>query len=219
MTPRPLVPTGGNPHGRRGRSLNSRVLQLSAFALSFILVALLVVTSSRAAFVAQNDNIANSVSSATIDLTDNDSNTAMFAAGTVTNLMPNTPEERCITVSYTGNITPTEVKMYIASALPSTDLADYLNLKIEIGAATNTFRDCTGFNPTTTLFGSVSNDLYGFATAYPNYATSLATGWTPTPTGPDSARTFRFTISVQDVPAAEGKSTTFGFSWETRTAS
>ena len=30
--------------------------------------------------------------------------------------------------------------------------------------------------------------------------------------------TFRFTISVQDVPAAEGKSTTFGFSWETRTS-
>jgi hypothetical protein len=194
------------------------VLQLSAFALSFILVALLVVTSSRAAFVAQNDNIANQVSSATIDLTDDDANTAMFVAGTVTNLMPNTDVDRCITVSYTGNITPAEVKMYIASALPAGDLSDYLNLRIDVGTATNDpFGDCTTFASTTMLFNS---DLLAFATAHPDYATTpLSTTWVPTLTGPDSSRTFRFRISVQDVPAAEGKSTTFGFSWETRTTS
>ena len=48
---------GVHTTGRSGRSLNSRVVQLSAFALTFILVALLVVTSSPAAFVAQNDNL------------------------------------------------------------------------------------------------------------------------------------------------------------------
>ncbi|MDP9391888.1 MAG: hypothetical protein M3P89_11015 [Actinomycetota bacterium] len=62
----------------RGRSLNSLAIQLSAFALSFILVALLVVTSSRAAFVAQNDNTTNTVTAAAIHLGDNDSNGAMF---------------------------------------------------------------------------------------------------------------------------------------------
>ncbi len=218
MTTRSLPPVRGHVQSRHGRSLNSRVLQLSAFALSFILVALLVVTSSRAAFVAQNDNIANQVSSATIDLTDDDSNAAMFAAGTVTNLMPGaTPEDRCITVTYTGNITPTEVKMYIASALPAGDLSDYLNLTIDIGPAISApFRSCTGFSSTATLFNS---DLLAFATAHPGYATTpLATGWVPTQTAPNNARTFRFRISVQDVPAAEGKSTTFGFSWETRTS-
>ena len=218
MTTRPLPPYRAQVQSRGGRSLNSRVFQLSAFALSFILVALLVVTSSRAAFVAQNDNIANSVSSATIDLTDDDSNTAMFLAGTVTNLMPGaTPVDRCITVTYSGNITPTEVKMYIASALPSNDLADYLNLTIDIGPAiSQPFRSCTGFSSTTTIYNS---DLLAFATAHPDYATTpLATGWTPTQTAPGNARTFRFRISVQDVPAAEGKSTTFGFSWETRTS-
>ena len=58
--------------------LNSLAIQLSAFALTFILIALLVVTSSRAAFVAQNDNTTNQVTSAAIALTDNDSGTAMF---------------------------------------------------------------------------------------------------------------------------------------------
>ena len=213
MTTRRLPPPRASVPSRGGRSLNSRVLQLSAFALSFILVALLVVTSSRAAFVAQNDNIANQVSSATIDLTDNDSNTAMFA--TVSGLMPGQVEERCIQVSYAGNLSPTEVKMYIASALPAGDLSDYLNLTIDVGAATGQpFRSCTGFSSTATLFNS---DLLAFATAHPDYATApLATGWTPA--SPSDARTFRFRISVQDVPAAEAKSTTFGFSWETRTS-
>lgn len=219
MTTRPLPPFRGHGQNRRGRSLNSRVLQLAAFALSFIGVALLVVTSSRAAFVAQNDNIANSVSSATIDLADNDLNSAMFTGVSVASLMPNaTPVDRCITVNYTGNVTPTEVKMYIAAALPAGDLSDYLNLRIDIGTATtDAFRDCSSFVSTTMLFNS---DLLAFATAHPDYATTpMATGWTPTVTGPDSSRTFRFRISVQDVPAAEGKSTTFGFSWETRTTS
>ncbi len=71
------VEAGPEPR-RRGRSLNALALQLSAVALAFILVALLVVTSSQAAFVAQNDNTTNQVSSASIDLADNDEAAAMF---------------------------------------------------------------------------------------------------------------------------------------------
>ena len=55
----PAVPA----HRRGGRSC-ALALQLAALALAFILVALLVVTSSRAAFVAQSDNATNQVSSA-----------------------------------------------------------------------------------------------------------------------------------------------------------
>jgi hypothetical protein len=35
--------------------------------------------------------------------------------------------------------------------------------------------------------------------------------------GPDT-RTFRFVLTVQNNPAAEALSSTFGFSWETRTS-
>src|SRR3954453_14690116 len=94
----PLVSTPS----RRRRSLNTVAIQVSAAALSFILIALLVVTSSRAAFVAQNDNTANQGTAAAVDLTANDSSTAMF--NNVTGLMPGTNVDRCIDVTYTGSV-------------------------------------------------------------------------------------------------------------------
>jgi len=195
---------------RRGRSLNGLAIQLAAGALSFVLIALLVVTSSRAAFVAQNDNTGNSVSSASILLADNDSTTAMF--NNVTGMMPGTPVDRCIDVTYTGTVDPTAVMLY-ASGAPTLDLAPYLDLTIEIGADTPAgFRDCTGFSPTATLY---TGTLAAFASAKNSYATGLST-WDPSATG--EVRTFRFRLAVQDDALAANKSTTFGFSWETRTS-
>ena len=124
--------TGTAVRARR-RSLNGLALQLAAVALSFILIALLVVTSSRAAFVAQNDNVTNQVTAAAVDLTDNDAGTAMFA--NVTGLMPGTDVDRCIDVTYTGTVDPTAVLLY-ANAAPTGTLAPYLNLTIDVGADT-----------------------------------------------------------------------------------
>lgn len=196
---------------RSGRSLNSLAIQLSAFALTFILVALLVVTSSRAAFVAQNDNSTNQVTSAAIALSDNDSTTAMF--DNVTGMIPGTPYERCIDVTYTGTVDPTAVKLY-ATGTPTGTLAPYLNLTIEVGADTPAaFRDCTGFSPSGIVY--TGNTLDAFATARNSYDTGV-TGWDPV--GSPETRTFRFTLTVQDTTAAAGRTTTFGFSWETRTS-
>lgn len=193
---------------RRGRSLNGLAIQLAAGALSFVLIALLVVTSSRAAFVAQNDNTGNSVSSASILLADNDSTTAMF--NNVTGMIPGTPVDKCIDVTYTGTIDPTAVMLY-ASGTPTLDLAPYLDLTIEIGADTPApFRDCTGFTPTATLY---TGTLATFASAKNSYGTGVS-AWDPSTTG--EVRTFRFRLTVQDNALAANKSTTFGFSWETR---
>lgn len=199
--------------GPRGRSLNSLAIQLSAFALTFILVALLVVTSSKAAFVAQNDNTTNTVTAAAIDLGDNDANAAMFSS---TGLMPGTNVQKCIEVTYTGNIDPLPVQIYATSA-PTGTLATYLNLTIDVAAANgDAFGTCTNFG----LVGGSTNvytgTLAGFASTYPSYASSRSTTWDPTGTG--QARAFRFTVSVQDNAAAEGLTSTFGFSWETRTS-
>jgi hypothetical protein len=197
-------------HRRRGRSLNSLAIQLSAFALTFILIALLVVTSSRAAFVAQNDNSTNQVTSAAIALTDTDSGTAMF--NNVTNLMPGTTEERCIDVTYTGTVDPTAVILYASSA-PTGTLAPYLDVTIQVGSdPTPAFRDCTGFVSAGTLY---TGTLANFASARTSYANGLTT-WNPV--GSPETRTFRFAISVQDNTAAAGLTSTFGFSWETRTS-
>jgi hypothetical protein len=197
----------------RGRSLNSLSIQLSAFALSFILIALLVVTSSRAAFVAQNDNTTNTVTAAAIDLTDNDSGSAMFNS---VGLMPGTNLEKCIDVTYNGNIDPLLVKIY-ATAVPTGTLGTYLNLTVDVGNDTaDAFGTCTNFG----LVGGSTNvytgTLAAFASSHPDYANSRSTTWDPTGTG--QSRTFRFTLSVQDVAAAEGLTSSFGFSWETRTS-
>jgi hypothetical protein len=194
----------------RRRSRNALVIQLAAVALSFILIALLVVTSSRAAFVAQNDNVTNQVTAAAVDLTDNDSGTAMFA--NVTGLMPGTDVDRCIDVTYTGSVDPTAVLLY-ANAAPTGTLAPYLNLTIDIGADTgDPFRTCTGFTPSANVY---TGTLSAFASSHANYAAGLST-WDPV--GSPEIRTFRFRISVQDNAAAEGLTSTFGFSWETRTS-
>ncbi len=211
MSDRGAQPVGAFKR-RPGRSLNGRALQLSAFALSFILVALLVVTSSRAAFVAQNDNVGNQVTAAAVDLGDNDSTTAMF--DNLAGLLPGTNEDRCIDVTYTGNVDPLLVKLY-ASAPPTGDLGTYLNLRIDVGDDTgDAFRNCTTFGSTGTVTNVYNGTLAAFATAYPHYGTSLSSTWDPAVTG--ETRTFRFRVSVQDDANAEGKTATFGFSWETR---
>ena len=204
------APTAAAPARRGGRSLNGLALQLAAVALSFILIALLVVTSSRQAFVAQNDNVSNQVTAAAVDLTDNDSSTAMFA--NVTGLMPGTNVDRCIDVTYTGSVDPTAVLLYI-NAAPTGTLGPYLNLTIDIGADTaDPYRTCTGFSSSSTLY---TGTLADFATNRGSYATGLST-WDPV--GSPETRTFRFRLSVQNDPAAEGLTSTFGFSWETRTS-
>ncbi|KGH47973.1 hypothetical protein IN07_05015 [Modestobacter caceresii] len=191
--------------------MNGLALQLCALALSFILVALLVVTSSRAAFNAQTENSPNQVSAGAIDLTDNDAGTAMFA--NVTGLVPGaTPVDRCIDVTYTGTVDPGAVLLYATSA-PTGGLAPYLNLTVDIGAdTTDAFRSCTNFSSTATLY---TGTLAGFATAHSSYGAGLNT-WDPV-ANPET-RTFRFRVSVQDDQAAEGQTSTFGFTWETRTS-
>ena len=196
-----------------GRSVNSRVFQLAAFALTFILVALLVVTSSRAAFVAQNDNLANTVTAATVDLTDDDTGSALFNS---VGLVPGTTVTRCIEVTYSGTVGPLPVLLY-ATAAPTGALAPYLNLSVDVAAANaDTFGSCTNFGAVGGSTNVYTGTLGGFATSHAGYATGRATSWDPTGSG--QGRTFRFTISVQDNASAEGQTTTFGFSWETRTS-
>jgi hypothetical protein len=210
MATRGVRPAGSRLRYRRRRSLNSRVVQLGALALSFIAISILVVTSSRAAFVAQNDNVTNQVSAAAVDLADNDSGTAMF--NNVTGLMPGTTVDRCIDVTYTGTVDPTAVLIY-ASGAPTGTLAPYLDLTVEVGVDTPAgFRDCTGFVSSSTVY---TGTLSGVAAAHSGYATGVTT-WDPA--GSPETRTFRFRVAVQDNAAAEGLTTTFGFSWETRTS-
>jgi hypothetical protein len=245
--------TAAAPARRRRRhfSLNGLAIQISAFALSFTLVALLVVGSSRAAFVEENENVAERVAAETPDpgppavipgapapepeepeptpepeplpalpaepepflpdevaLTDDAAGTAMFGGGQSGGVLaPGTPAERCLRVTFEG-APAGPVVLYAAEARGA--LAPYLDLRIEVGPADAGFGDCAGFTPTATVF---TGTLERFGADHPGYDKGLPT-WEPTASG--QARSFRFTLTVRDDPAAEGLSAGFGFSWEAR---
>jgi len=255
-------PAPAPPPGRRKRrfrfSLNGLAIQLSAFALSSTLVALLVVSGSQAAFVERNETVTEyaqngaptptesgtrrsagrtpaapapapepvvsespapeevtpvpvpvpavpDVPATEIALTDSAAGTAMFGNET---LSPGVTVERCIAVAYTGNADPEPVKLYAAAS--SGDLAPYLDLAVHIGEdGTGASGTCAGFSSSGPLY---EGTLAGFAATYSSAATGRTT-WTPS--GAEDTRVFRFSLSVQDAPAAAGKSASFGFSWRT----
>lgn len=201
---------GGQPRRVRGRSLNALALQLSAVALSFILVALLVVHTSQQAFTATTNNNSDTVTAASVGLTDNDANGAMF---NVSGLLPGQTVYKCITVTYTGTIAPTTVQLY-STGTPTGTLAPYLNLTIDQGPGTNDgFANFTSY--TSTPAAVYTGTLSGFS-AYTGYSSAVSTGWTPS--AGTSSETFRFGVSVQDNNSAQGLTTTFGFQWETRSS-
>jgi hypothetical protein len=249
-------------------SLNGLAIQLSAFALSFTLVALLVVSGSQAAFVEESEVLADYVPignaaqpsssgegrrpsrpgvpaepaapetplveepavllvddpvveelpeepepttepepaiEVEVELSDSDAGTAMFGGET---LVPGVPLDRCIEVNYSGADNPGPVLLYAATA--SGDLAPYLDLAIHMGsAAAGAFGSCGSFSASQSIY---TGTLAGFASAHSNYATGRST-WNPSDA--QETRSFRFRLTVQDVPAAAGKSATFGFTWRT----
>ena len=239
---------------RRRLSLNGLAIQVSGFALSFTLVALLVVGSSRAAFVEQNETVTERVPVAATDapvplsppestpstspaprptpgagtppvpapvtalppveppplaqlgLTDDAAGTAMFVDRQ--GLAPGLPEQRCIRVSLEGDVAPDLVSLYAAEV--QGELAPYLDLVVEVGPDAAVFGDCSGFLPESVLF---TGTLADFGSGHTDFDSGLAT-WVPT--APGEARSFRFTVTVRDVPEAEGLTSGFGFTWEAR---
>lgn len=243
-------------------SLNGLAIQLSAFALSFTLVALLVVSGSQAAFVEESEVLADYVpigatpsptpgegrrpsrpavpAPATpetppaeeppvedpvveelpeeptveevlpeveieVELSDSDAGTAMFGGET---LLPGEPLDRCIEVNYAGGDAPALVQLYAAAT--SGPLAPYLDLTIDMGsAAAGVFGGCGSFSASTNVY---TGTLASFAATHSSYATGLPT-WNPS--AAQESRAFRFRVAVQDVPAAAGKSASFGFTWRT----
>lgn len=192
----------------RRRSLRTSAVMVTAAAMSFLLVALLVTTVSRSAFTATTENTGNKVTAIDLDLTDNDGRQAMFD---VAGLNPDTPIERCITVTYRNDLDAVPVRLFMSNSAEG-NLPQYLNLKVDIGpGVAGDFPGCTGFESSDTVYD-------GTLAAMPtSYGTGRVTSWDPS--GDGETRTFRFRLQMQDHPDAQGESATnFGFTWETRSS-
>jgi hypothetical protein len=189
-------------HDDRGLSRRAAtvIVVVSALAVSAI-VSVSVLQYSRAAFTATSANTANSWSTGSVAISDDDTGTAMFNAS---NMTGGQSIVACIKVTYSGTVTNgVAVKLYGTS---SGALAPYLNLTIEQGTG-GSFSSCAGFSGSQIYSGTVS----GFSSSYTSFASGLA-GWSPSST-PDS-KVYRFTITVQNDNNAQSKTASADYTWE-----
>ena len=181
----------------------------AAIGAALLVVALMVVSASRAPFTASTDNPANSLAAGTVTLTDDDSGSAMFS---VPDMVPGQTEARCILVSYSGTVAdPAPVKLYSGGYTDSGNFADYLNVTIEEGSGA-TSGDCSGFVSENTI--ASGGDLAAFDGASTDYATGVGV-WDPAST-PES-KAYRITLQLDPATpdAQQGESVgALVFTWE-----
>lgn len=165
------------------------------------------------AFSSTTSNGSDSFAAGTVVVGDNDAAAAMYS---VTNQKPADALQKCITVTYTGSL-PSTVKLYTTSSIGS--LGQYLDLTIEKGSFTSgtpAFPACTNFSGSTIYSGT----LGAFASAKNSYANGVSSfPGSQTQWNQNDSVVYRFTLTLQDDPGANGGATALstgshGFTWE-----
>jgi hypothetical protein len=189
----------------------ARKLALSSLVLAAAVAAIGIGTYS--AFSSTTTNSGNNISSGTVVLGDNDSNSAMY---NVTNQKPGDTFQQCIKVDYTGSLSST-VKLYTASTIGT--LGQYIDLQIRTGSGSPAFPGCTGFTPDAADL--YSGTLANFGSTYTNWSNGLLdagpganTSWVN-----GNSVVYRFTLTLQSSApdTAQGLSVgSHAFTWEAR---
>jgi predicted ribosomally synthesized peptide with SipW-like signal peptide len=205
----PLSIQPDSPDGSSRGRLLPVVAWIFAFVASMVVVSVVVVTSSIAAFTDTTDTAGNTFSTGTVDLVDDDLAAVLFTA---TDMIPGQSVTDCITVTYQGTVAnPGGVKLYTGGYVDSGDLDTYLNVTIEEGTG-GSFGNCTGFALENTI--ETGGTLSDFDTTHTNYATGAGV-WDPATT--PVSKTYRFTVELDTAApdAEQGESVTAAtFTWE-----
>ena len=163
------------------------------------------------AFSSTTENPGNDIDTGTVALSDNDSGVALYD---VNDAAPGTTVDRCITVTYSGDLAA-DVKLYLPDAVGT--LGQYVNMTVTPGTdASPSFGDCTGFVADgAALF---TGTLQGFRTAHSSWSNGLvdnpgaSSGWAQ-----GNSVTYRVQLTVQDNNNAQGLATgTHRIMWEAR---
>jgi hypothetical protein len=164
------------------------------------------------AFSATTGNPGNQFSAGTVALADNDAGAALVSLPA--NARPGDSSTRCIRVSYSGSLAA-QVRLY---ASVSGGLADHLTLTVTRGTqASPSFPACTGFTADSGNYGYGANgDVYqgklsGLPAGYASGIADPAASWSN-----GDARTYRYTVTVDNTPAAQGLTASATFNWEAR---
>lgn len=155
-----------------------------ATAIALLLVSILVVTRSNAAFHTREAGTRTTFSAGSVELEDDDRGTSLFA---IDDMAPGRPVRDCIVVNYQGNIMPVVVSL---SAEAEGPLASLLDVRVERGTG-GSFGQCQGFVPEATVFRGTLAGLAGLDHAVEAFAVRRA----------PAESTFRFTFRLADLPA------------------
>ena len=159
-----------------------------------------------AAFSATTGNSGNSFTAGTVTIGDDDTG-AMFV--NLTGLKPGDAFDRCIRVTYTGDL-GAGVKLY-GSVTGS--LAPYLNLSVTRGSKTSgsAFPSCSDFTPDAGGGALFTDRLSAYPTGYDGGIADPGTSWAQ-----DETHVYRFRVTVSSDNDAQGKTATTSFTWEAR---
>ncbi len=196
---------------RRRRSL--RTVLLTALVVGIL--GSVAGIGSYSAFTATATNTGNSFAAGTVVIADNDSGGFMLA---LANAKPTDADTSCIHVTYTGSLA-SSVRLY---STQTGTLGGYLTLTITRGTDSSpSFDSCTNFTADATNYigqgaGVIySGNLSGFPTTYAGGLVDPLAG-SPESWTTNEAHSYKFTVTLQDVNAAQGLSGTAGFTWEAR---
>ena len=180
------------------------------------LVAVSVATSAItfAAFSQTTDSAANSFAVGTVQLGDNDTGNALLG---LTDAVPGTSDSGCVTVTYSGTL-PAAVRLYGSS---SGALAPYLTLTVTRGVdPAPSFDSCSSFvADASDYIGQGAGVVYAGSLA--NYPSTYAGGVLDPPSAASTwtsgtSRTYKLTVTLDDVAAAAGSSAAAVFTFEAR---
>jgi hypothetical protein len=164
-----------------------------------------------AAFTAVVSNAGNSISSATVEIGDNDGGAAMLS---LANAMPGASDTSCIRVTYTGSLNAT-VRLY---GTVTGTAAAHLILTVTRGTDSSpAFDSCSNFTAdATNHIGAGAGVIWsGLLSTFPSTwaggVVDPAASWSTS-----EAHSYKFVVSPVDRAAAEGLSSTFAPSWEAR---
>lgn len=163
-----------------------------------------------AAFSSETSNTGNTFAAGTVSIGDNDGGTSSLY--NLSNQKPGTTTSNCIKVSYGGSL-DSEVRLFTPTAASA--MNSNINLVITAGTqATSTFPSCAGFTATSDV-PVYSGTLASFQASHNAYSNGFeanpanAADWSS-----GESLVYRFDVSVQDTPAAQGATATaHAFTW------
>jgi hypothetical protein len=182
----------------------ARLTMLLGVVLGALLTSALVVRTTEAAFTGYTSTPSNSWASGGAQISNDQTASAIFSQANDGLLTGGQQISRCIVVSYQGQSTPAQVKLY---GTTSGTLASALSLVVDQGSGTPGNGSCTGFAAATGGTGSYTGTVAGLGT---DFAHGSGT-WAPTL---GATMTYRFTITVQNTSAAQNATASAVFTWE-----